>query len=154
MRTASCGRNVTSQMPFAAASVICPELSYATYSTGTASCAAISLPRSTGTPAYPPASFLVDQNAPPAVLIAIATRSLPVGAISSLRASALAGTAIMIETPRTRLAMRGKDGQDIGYSPRRVFARSYVTQFIQGNNASSARRFPDPEKRPWPRLQA
>jgi hypothetical protein len=51
----------------------------------------------------------VDQNAPPAGLIAMATRSLPAGAISSFRASALAGAAIMIETPRTRPARRGKD---------------------------------------------
>jgi len=34
-----------------AASVISPEFEYVTYSTGTPSCAAISLPRSTGTPA-------------------------------------------------------------------------------------------------------
>jgi hypothetical protein len=35
----------------------------------------------TGTPAQPVFSVLVDQNAPPAGLIPIATRNLPVGAI-------------------------------------------------------------------------
>src|SRR5215216_5888412 len=77
-----------SQVPFDAASTICPELLCATYSTGTPSCSAIALPRSTGTPAKP-VSVLVDQNAPPAGLIAIATRSLPVGAISDLNAKLL-----------------------------------------------------------------
>jgi hypothetical protein len=50
----------------------------------------------------------VDQNPPPAGLIAIATRNLPVGAISSFRASALARPVIIIiETPRTRPAING-----------------------------------------------
>ena len=55
-----------------------------------------------------PVSVLVDQNAPPAGLIAIATRSFPVGAISSFRASALAVPAITAEAIRMRPARRGK----------------------------------------------
>src|ERR1700737_615830 len=47
----------------------------------------------------------------------IATRSLPVGAISSFRPSAFAGGAIMIEIPRTKPAMRGKDLLNIQISP-------------------------------------
>jgi hypothetical protein len=53
---------------------------------------------------------LVDQNAPPAWLIAIATRSLPVGAISSFKASALAGIVVTAAIPRMRPAIAGKDG--------------------------------------------
>jgi hypothetical protein len=63
---------------------------------------------------------LVDQNTPPAGLIAIATRSLPVGAIWSRSASALAGIAIVTERARTRPAMRGKDELSIGYSSQRL----------------------------------
>src|SRR5262245_30763704 len=98
------------------ASTIWPELLYATYSTGTPSCAAISFPRSTGTPAKP-FSVLVDQNAPPAGLIPIATRSLPVGAIWSRSASAPAGMVVIIEIPRTSPARRGMDRLDVGRLP-------------------------------------
>ena len=51
----------------------------------------------------------VDQNAPPAGLIAIATRSLPVGAISSFRSAAPAGVVIMTANPRMKPAIPGKD---------------------------------------------
>ena len=53
-------------------------------------------------------SVLLDQNAPPAGLIAIATRSLPVGAISSFRASAAAGVIIITVNPSKRPAIRGE----------------------------------------------
>jgi hypothetical protein len=64
---------------------------------------------------------LVDQKAPPAGLIAIATRSLPVGAIWSFKASALAGIVVIAAIPRMRPAIAGKDdliknGLNIGYS--------------------------------------
>src|SRR3954454_2129994 len=104
-----------SQVPFDTASTICPELLCATYSTGTPSCSAIALPRSTGTPAYP-VSVLVDQNAPPAGLIAIATRSLPVGAISSFSASAPAGVVVMMANPTRRPDIPDQNCLNIGCS--------------------------------------
>jgi hypothetical protein len=48
----------------------------------------------------------LDQKAPPAALIPIATRSLPVGAISSFKPSAKAGAAINA-APSTSAAARG-----------------------------------------------
>jgi hypothetical protein len=45
----------------------------------------------------------------------IPTRNLPVGAISSFSGSAPAGTANIIDAPRTRPAIRGKDRSDIAY---------------------------------------
>jgi hypothetical protein len=50
----------------------------------------------------------IDQNAPPAGLIAIATRSLPVGAISSFKVSAAAGIVIITVNPSKRPAIPGK----------------------------------------------
>jgi len=52
---------------------------------------------------------LVDQNAPPAGLIAIATRNLPVGAISSFSASAPAGVVIMTANPTRRPDIPGRN---------------------------------------------
>src|SRR6476620_5968204 len=45
----------------------------------------------------------------------IPTRNLPVGTISSFSGSALAGAVNIIDAPRTRPAMRGKDRLDIAY---------------------------------------
>src|SRR6185437_1446536 len=57
---------------------------------------------------------LLDQKAPPAALIPIATRNFPVGAISLFKSAAFAGIAI-IATPRTRPASPGRDRQDISF---------------------------------------
>src|SRR5262249_8128518 len=61
----------------------------------------------TGTPAYPPSAVLLDQNGPPAALTPIATRSFPVGAISSFKPSAKAGVAVSA-APSTSAAARGR----------------------------------------------
>jgi hypothetical protein len=61
----------------------------------------------------------VDQKAPPAALIPIATRNLPVGAISPLRPSAKAGIVITpkIIVAKARPAKRGTNRLDIAFFP-------------------------------------
>jgi hypothetical protein len=61
----------------------------------------------------------LDQYAPPAALTPIATRSFPVGAISSFKPSAKAGAAINT-APTTRAAARGKARLDIEFSSSRL----------------------------------
>src|SRR5262249_39874677 len=112
-RSVSRGRKVTSHASFDAASAIWPEFGYVMYSTGTPSCAAICLPRSTGTPTYAPDSVLFDQNGPPAALMPIATRNLPARAIPPFRSPALAGA--IIATPSARPAIHNQHRWDISF---------------------------------------